>query len=106
LLGNSLFTSDDVSQFSPEQIAELEAALDLRNSRILQVLELEKNVFQIDFENGSEAFSAFCNLTSRTRNLSARRPTRANENDPLELQPFETLVLKLPLLMEGAGGRL
>lgn len=113
LLGNSLFTSDDVSQYSPEQIADLEAALDLRNSRILQVLELEKNVFQIDFENDGEAFSAFCNLTtSRTRNLSARTPTkaenlpprtptRANENGWLELQPFETLILKLPLLMEG-----
>jgi alpha-galactosidase len=90
LLGNLLFTSDDLGKYSPEQTAELEAALEWRGSRISAVFELEKDVFQLDFENDGEAYSAFCNLTSRTQ-------TTEKENGRIELQPFETIILKRPL---------
>jgi alpha-galactosidase len=88
LLGNLLFTSDDLGKYSPEQTAELEAALELRGSRILAVLELEKDVYKIDFENSGEACSAFCNLTKRKRFIETK-------NGQIELQPFETLILTL-----------
>ncbi len=87
LLGNLLVTSDDLGKYSPEQTAELEAALEWRDSRIFSVFELEKNVFKIDFENDGEAYSAFCNLTSQKRMTE-------KENGRIELQPFETIILK------------
>lgn len=99
LLGNLLFTSDDVGQYSPEQTAELEAALEWRGSRILRVFEMEKDVYKIDFENGGDSFSAFCNLTGRTRNT----PTK---NGWVEVQPFETIILKTPLRMASGSENL
>ncbi|MFN0034555.1 MAG: glycoside hydrolase family 36 protein [Saprospiraceae bacterium] len=88
LLGNLLFTSDDVGQYSSEQMAELEDALSLRGSRIRGVFELENDVWKIDFEQENSSWSAWCNLTKSVKNLPLANGARA------ELRPFETLVLK------------
>ncbi len=88
LLGNLLFTSDDVGKYSPEQLAELEAALELRGSQIKRVFEIEKDVYKIDFENNGAAYSAFCNLTGAAKSLSAGLPAM------IEVQAYENFILK------------
>ncbi|MFN0173186.1 MAG: glycoside hydrolase family 36 protein [Saprospiraceae bacterium] len=95
LLGNLLFTSDDVGEYSEEQKAELEEALLLRGSQINRVYELEKDVWKIDFEQDvahlagvPHLWSAYCNLTKSEKNLPLANGMW------VELRPFETLVLK------------
>ena len=82
LLGGLLFTSDDVRAYTPEQRAELDDALVWQGSRVVSVNELEKEVYQIDFEQDGRAYSAFCNLTQRRV-----------QTDRIELLPYETIVL-------------
>ena len=87
LLGNLLFTSDDAGRYSPEQKSELESAFDLRGSTVSVVREVDKDVYQIVFANSGERYVACCNLNARP----ARAPI---QNGRVELQPFETVVLK------------
>jgi alpha-galactosidase len=84
LLGGLLFTSDDLGAYSPEQLSELAAALDLRGSLVQDVSMLELDVYRINFMNQGERFEALCNL-------SARRVFAGNS---VELLPFETLILQ------------
>lgn len=88
LLGNLLFTSDDLAQYGAEQKAELEEALSLRGSRVNRVQEWENDAWKIDFEQDGGTWSAFCNLDKNNKILAL--PNGAE----LELRPFETLVLK------------
>jgi alpha-galactosidase len=85
LLGTLLFTSDDVGAYAPEQMAELEEALNLRPCRVERVREVLPDVYQIDFQKDTEARSAFCNLTGR-RVQVPRGAAR------LDLEPYESMV--------------
>jgi alpha-galactosidase len=84
LLGRLLFTADDVGGYSPEQLAELEAALDLRGSLVKHVYQVQEDVFRIDFENKAERFFAVCNLSNSVVTLDTL----------VKLLPFETMVLQ------------
>jgi len=88
LLGNLLFTSDNLDFYSEEQKAELEEAFSLRGSHISRVFELENDLWKIDFEQENTAWSAYCNLTKTVQTFPM--PNGLG----LELRPFETLVLK------------
>ena len=88
LLGNLLFTSDDVGGYSEEQMAEFEEAVSLHGSRVSGVLELENDVWKIDFMQDNSTWMALCNLTKRDKNLPLANGTWAT------LRPYETLVLK------------
>ncbi len=88
LLGNLLFTSDDIGGYSEEQMAEFEEALSLHGSRVSGVLELENDVWKIDFMQNNSTWAACCNLTKRDKNLLMANGTWA------KLRPYETLVLK------------
>lgn len=88
LLGNLWFTSDDVAWYSAEQVSELEEALLLRGSKILEVSEIENDLWKIDFEQEGGTWFALCNLTKKEKNLQLPNGSWA------ELRPFETLVLK------------
>ncbi len=92
LLGNLLFTSDDLSQYSPEQTAELEEALALRGSRITAVREIESEMYAINFEQEKEYYTAFCNLTEKSQSVDNQ--TDKNKNGRIEIQPFETIILR------------
>ncbi|HRI59146.1 MAG TPA: alpha-galactosidase, partial [Saprospiraceae bacterium] len=87
LLGSLLFTSDDPGKYSPEQTAELEAALELRGSRIVAVTEIEKDCYAIEFDSKDERYLALCNLSNRAFELPATATG-------LKLQPFESIILK------------
>ncbi|MBK8193986.1 MAG: alpha-galactosidase [Lewinellaceae bacterium] len=87
LLGSLLFTSDDAGRYSPEQKAELESAFDLRGSTVSVVQEVEKDVYQIMFTNSGERYVACCNLNDRPAGVQI-------QNGRMELQPFETVILK------------
>jgi len=93
LLGNLLFTADDLSQYSPEQTAELEGVLMWRGSRILAVREPETEVYAIYFEQEKERYTAFCNLNGKA--VSITNKTDKNTNGRIETQPFETIILRV-----------
>lgn len=84
LLGNVLFTSDDVGRYSPGQKAELQAALALADSAIKAVCEPEPDLYRVDFSKENLDQSAFCNLSGRSRRLFGGK---------IELKPFETIIL-------------
>jgi len=84
LLGGLLFTSDDLGTYSPEQLLELESALDLRGSVVQDVSMAQPDVYHIHFTNNENRFVALCNLDSR----------KVVAGDSVELLAFETLVLR------------
>jgi alpha-galactosidase len=84
LLGGVLFTSDDPASYAPEQVAELEAALEWRGSTVREVRELHPDVYNIDFEHQGAGFRAWCNLSKR----------RVPVEQMLTLLPFETMILR------------
>lgn len=84
LLGGLLFTSDHVGSYSPEQVSELSAALELRGSMIQLVREVQPDVFRIDFEQNGERLVAWSNLSNRPCDVEGA----------LELLAYESLVLR------------
>ncbi len=87
LLGNLLFTSDPVENYSDEQWAEFKSIFKWQKSEVSHVEEVEKDRFVIHFENDNLNFLAFCNLG----NKKAIFPFNKIE---LELEPFESLILE------------
>ncbi len=87
LLGCLLFTSDDLGAYSPEQLSELESALDLRGSLVEEVSKLQKDVYSIRFKNQGSRFEALCNLGAK----------QVFAGGTAALLPFETLVLRSQL---------
>jgi len=90
LLGNLLFTSDDVGEYSSEQSAEFLEALALRGSRVLAVSELENDLYRIDFEYHEQAYAAYCNLNGKQKSI------QPPGTQPLSLTAYETLILSVP----------
>ena len=87
LLGNVLFTSDDVSVYEAEQWAEWQEALNWKGSRVVTVLASGPDQYQIHFEKAAQQYVAFCNLTAR--------PASMHHNQlHLELAAFETIILR------------
>jgi hypothetical protein len=84
LLGNSLFTSDDVSRWSTEQLAEYSEALVLRDSHLESVTEVQGDLYRINFEHHGERYAAWCNLNGK-----------AVQIPQLELRPYETIILSV-----------
>jgi alpha-galactosidase len=82
LLGNSLFTSDDVGRWSAEQLAEYSEALVLRDSRVESVAEVLNDLYRIDFEHHGERYAAWCNLNGKSVQIPQ-----------MELRSYETIVL-------------
>jgi alpha-galactosidase len=90
LLGSVLFTSDDLSEWSPEQNSEYQEALELLSCTVSRVLEIQTDVFQIDFQgNGSKKAenTALCNLSGKTQLI------QGGKGNWIQLKPYETLVL-------------
>lgn len=88
LLGNLLFTSDEVSTYSDVQKAEYEEALSLRGSTIWAVENKGKDVWVIRFSQGGLDWRAVCNLSAQKTIYEWGKGAR------LALYPFETMILK------------
>lgn len=84
LFGNLLYTSDDIGEWSSEQIAEYSEAIALRNSLVRSVMEIQEDLYRIDFECRSDEYTAYCNLSGKTR----------NPVPDVVLSAYETIVLK------------
>lgn len=87
LLGGVLFTSDDLGDYSPEQVSELEEALAWMGARVRSVQEIDPEVFQILFDKEVEGYVALVNLGAKPIALDQ------NKNGRIEIQPFETIIL-------------
>lgn len=88
LLGNLLFSSDNFGRYSEEQKAELEEALSWLGSHISGVVELETDVWRIDFAQDKTDWKAYGNLSSNVKNIPLANGLG------VELRPYETMVLK------------
>ena len=84
LLGKSLLTSDDVSAWSAEQIAEYSEALALRDSQVESVSEVQNDLYLIRFQHHGEQYAAWCNLNRTSQQIPQ-----------MELRPFETIILSV-----------
>ena len=88
LLGGLLFTSDDLSDYSPEQLCELEEGLYWMGAQVGAVEELAPDVYQISFEKEGAPFVAYANLNRKPEIVADTK------NGRIEIQPFETIILK------------
>lgn len=87
LLGQLLLTADFVGDYSDEQWGEYDSIRHWLDSTILKVENLGQDRYLIDFKNKGRLFIAACNLNSRKTNLSIGKQS-------VELDAFESLVLK------------
>lgn len=85
LLGAYNCTSDLISTYEGEQLAELDAMYKWKDSTV-QSIEDDGNVYNIHFTNDNTAFVASCNLSNK------KQPIRLKQNS-MELAPFESIIL-------------
>lgn len=84
LLGGLQFTSDDLADYTPEQLSDLSAAMEWQGSEVQEVRMLQNDVYRLDFTQKGERFFALCNLTRQ----------RVAPENLLDLDPFETMILR------------
>ena len=88
LLGNLIFTSDKYSDYSEEQKGEYKFVEYLQRSTVKSVKSINKNHYIIRFENEGMEFVTLCNLSNK-------RASFLVEKNNIELEPFESLILKV-----------
>ncbi|HAD12887.1 MAG TPA: hypothetical protein DCF33_10680 [Saprospirales bacterium] len=88
LMGNILFSSDQMEGYPDDVKVELSDALWLRGSRIASVKEIQPDYWRIDFDQAGGRWSAHCNLSAQK--VQAAIPG----GSILELRPWESMVLK------------
>ena len=67
LLGNLLFTSDFVGEYSAEQWSEFQTIFQWRGSEIQTVTEIFPDVYRIDFKHQNTSWHALANLSGKTQ---------------------------------------
>jgi alpha-galactosidase len=80
LLGNLLFTSDVVSEYTEGVLEKYKNIFSLKNCHIYGVIEHEIDLFCIKFVHNDHSYIAYCNLTRHIKHI----------NDRL-IQPYETV---------------
>lgn len=65
LLGNLLFTSDFVGDYTPEQWSEWETIDQWKNSEIQNIDQPAKDVYLIYFQKEGQSYTAVCNLNTK-----------------------------------------
>jgi alpha-galactosidase len=84
LLGTLLFTSDDVSQYTPEQTSELESALKWRGAEVQQVAELGEDLYRVTFQRNQKHYVAYANLSAKAVYLPNKYQLFAYETEIFE----------------------
>ena len=87
LLGNVLFTSDEVSDYSEEQWCEFNSIFKWKDSEISSVKNPMKNQFIISFINDDIEWQALLNLGNKAMLFKLKK-------GEITLEPFETIILK------------
>lgn len=88
LCGNTLFNSDFLDDFTPEQLSEFQWVFKLKNSRVKEVQNLTNDKYLIHFTNDEKSFVAACNLSNKKASPLVKK-------QPVELEPFETMIFKI-----------
>jgi alpha-galactosidase len=81
LLGNLLFTSDFLGDYTEGGLQKYKTIFLLKNCHIYAVIEYENDLFCIKFVRDDYAYIAYCNLTNHRKHI----------NDRL-IQPYETVI--------------
>jgi alpha-galactosidase len=87
LLGNLLFTSDEVGAYSDEQWSEFESIFKWKNSEVFRVEDLGNDQYVIHFLHDGLNWLAFCNLTNKNAAFKFKK-------EEIVLEPFESLILE------------
>jgi Glycosyl hydrolases family 31 TIM-barrel domain len=88
LLGNLLFTSDEIGAYSDEQWSEFESIFKWKNSEVSRVEDLRNDQYVIHFLHEGISWLAFCNLTNKKATFGLFK------KDKIVLEPFESLILQ------------
>ncbi len=86
LLGDLIFTSDYIAEYSEEQYAEFLNIYKWRNSEIKSVELVEFDLYLIRFRNDNMNWVCACNLTKKTRSVVIGKQT-------VKLEGFESMIL-------------
>ncbi len=87
LLGNLLFTSDDVGAYSEEQWCEFDSIFKWQNSEVQRVEDLGNDQFIIHLQHEGLGWLAFCNLSNKKAIFRFKK-------EKIELDPFESIILE------------
>lgn len=87
LCGNLIFTSDYVGEYSVEQRSEFEFIFQLKNSEVKEVQNLTEDKYLIHFNHKEKRFMAACNLSNKKVAFQVKKQY-------IELEPFESIILK------------
>ncbi len=87
LLGNLLFTSDYVAEYTTEQWSEWEELYQWRASQVHRIDQPEMDLYNIHFTNQGINYQALCNLRTKKANI-------ATGKSMVELEGGETLIMK------------
>ncbi len=82
LLGNLLFTSDNLDEYTEGVLQKFKSIFRLKNRHVLTVIDNGDDVYNINFTVDSHPYIAYCNLSQQFKHI----------ND-LVIQPFETLIV-------------
>ncbi len=86
LLGNLLFTSDYVGDYSPEQWSEWESIAQWKDSQIKSVDNPSKDIYLIHFHHTEKNYTAICNLRTKASEVQFK-------GQLYRLEPTESMVV-------------
>ena len=81
LVGNLLFTSDAVGDYTEGDLQKYKNIFSLKNCHIYGVIAYENDFFCIKFVRNDHAYIAYCNLTNHVKHTNNRL-----------IQPYETVI--------------
>jgi alpha-galactosidase len=81
LLGNLLFTSDYLGDYTEGVMEQYKSIFWLKNRHVSAVIDHGKGVYSIKFALDDRLYIAYCNLTQQVKHINTQ-----------VLQPFETLI--------------
>ncbi len=86
ILGKLIFTSDNINNYTDEQLSELKAAQKWMHSEVEKVIQ-NSDYYIIRFKNKEENYQAYVNLWNKEVQIKLKKGA-------FQLEPYETLILK------------
>ncbi len=91
ILGNLIFTSDYIGDYSPEQLSEFRSAMQWKNARVEKVIQ-EGDLYAVSFTCEGSNFLAFANLSGKEMTLDKFNKTTLKFPKGFRLEAYETIV--------------